>query len=192
MISLAAFLLLGVALACSVIFAAASKAVIARLSVVTDNGLGPVYLALVLTLLAHHAAGAQLRAVSRPTRVEMPDGKVYRVLDGGPGLSGALVMANDGGTFAGFVKSQRAMLKLQETLPLFLALLLPMGFVLPWASVGLSVLFGLARAIAAADAEASAGRKLQLVSLAAEGVAGGVCLIVGIMCSAQEIIAMMK
>jgi hypothetical protein len=193
------FLVIGVATSAIAVVAEAWPSVLKRLALVESYGLGPLYLALVLLFLAYHTAGIQLGTVYRPTQIQMPDKQVYRVLDGGPGVSGALVLAQDGGSFAKYVRTQQAAASLEESMPLFLALLLASGFVMPWTAMALAATFGLARAMRAAEAALqgfedrsmsgfrSGNRSGSSISLAAEGIAAGVCLFVGLVATAKEL-----
>mmetsp|Transcript_100134 Transcript_100134/g.180657 ORF Transcript_100134/g.180657 Transcript_100134/m.180657 type:complete len:294 (-) Transcript_100134:72-953(-) len=194
----ASFLLLGTAMSAVIVLVADSRPVVQRLALIEAYQLGPLYLALVMLFLAYHTAGAQLGMVYRPTQIQMPDQKVYRVLDGGPGVSGALILAQDGGSFARYSKAQQAAASLEESMPLFLAHVMAAGFVLPWTALLLSACFGLSRASSAAECAASgisvvrkSGARSHRcgvsLSLFAEGTAAGVCLFVGLAATAREL-----
>lgn len=185
----AGFLLLGCATSAATVLTANWPSVMLRMSLIETYRLGPLYLALVLTHLAYHTAGLQLGIVHRPIQIQMPDKKVYRILDGGPGISGALILTQDRGAFGNFARARQAAAALEESMPLFLAHVVAGGFVLPWTAMILSGIFGLARAGSAAQCAIS-GRGYNLtawLSGAAEGAAAGVCLFVGILATAREI-----
>eukprot|EP00931_Biecheleriopsis_adriatica_P102900 TRINITY_DN77805_c0_g1_i1.p1 TRINITY_DN77805_c0_g1~~TRINITY_DN77805_c0_g1_i1.p1 ORF type:complete len:284 (+),score=34.39 TRINITY_DN77805_c0_g1_i1:73-924(+) len=191
----ATFVVIGSSAAAGAVLAGRWDGVSQRMALVESYRLGPLYLALVLLYLAYHTAGAQLGTVYRPTQIEMPDKKVYRILDGGPGVSGALILAQDNGAFAAYARAQQAVAALEESMPLFIASLVAAGFVLPWMAVLLSATFGLSKAISAAQCTvglASGGRChscRQQFSLAgaAEGAAAGVCLFIGMVSTAREL-----
>eukprot|EP00931_Biecheleriopsis_adriatica_P096301 TRINITY_DN69959_c0_g1_i1.p1 TRINITY_DN69959_c0_g1~~TRINITY_DN69959_c0_g1_i1.p1 ORF type:complete len:274 (+),score=46.35 TRINITY_DN69959_c0_g1_i1:26-847(+) len=202
LVQMVAGLLLGTAMSAAALLAAASPAALERMALVERYRLGPLFLALVLLHLAYHTAGAQLGTVHRPMQVRMPDQKVYRVLDGGPGISGALVLTEDGGAFARYVRTQQAAVSLEASMPLFVAHVLAGGFVLPWTSMALSAAFGLGRATRAAhcaafgltpssqEQELSGSRRpVRALSPSglAEGAAAGVCLFVGLLATAREL-----
>jgi len=197
LIRMVAFILLGLGIGSMALLAAESSSALRRLALVENYGMGPLYLALVLLHLAYHTVAAQLGTVYRPTRIEMPDSKVYRVLDGGPGVSGALVLTQDAGAFARYTRAQQAAASMEESMPLFVAHLAAAGFVLPWTALMLSIVFSLSRAASAVRCAFGLTQSLQqtnsrgrAVSLShvTEGAAAGVCLFVGLTATARELL----
>lgn len=184
-----AFLILGCGTSAALVLSELWPSVTERMAIVESYGLGPLYLALVLLHLAYHTAAAQLGTVFRPTQIEMPDKKVYRILDGGPGVSGALVLTQDGGSFSQFARAQQAAVALEESMPLFVANVAASGFVLPWAAMVLSAIFGISRASSSAFCAVVGGwcRGSNLMAGFAEGMAAGVCLFVGLVATAREL-----
>lgn len=196
LVSLLVFLILGAAVAALMVLAMAPISVIKRLHLVITWSLGPLYLAIVAVHAGHRLAGAHIGVVTRPIRIELPDKQVYRILDGGPAAHSALVLTEDSGAFAKFARAQRAVAALEESLPLFLTLLLAAGFVLPWLSLVLGSLFSISRAWEAVECADGApvtkcclARPYQLpISLASEGICAGVCLFLGLMATTHDFI----
>eukprot|EP00930_Biecheleria_cincta_P084071 TRINITY_DN73568_c0_g1_i1.p1 TRINITY_DN73568_c0_g1~~TRINITY_DN73568_c0_g1_i1.p1 ORF type:complete len:261 (-),score=37.87 TRINITY_DN73568_c0_g1_i1:297-1079(-) len=185
----AGFLLIGCSVSAATVLMGPWQAVTHRMLLIENYMLGPLYLALVLLYLAYHTAGLQLGTVFRPTQIQMPDQKIYRILDGGLDVSGALVLVQDNGSFGNFARARQAAAALEESMPLFVAHLIAGGFVLPWTAMILSAIFGLSRAGSAAQTRVS-GRSespISWLSGAAEGAAAGVCLFVGLVSTAREL-----
>jgi len=185
----AAFLFLGCGTSAVLVLSGFWPSVTERMAIVESYGLGPLYLSLVMLHLAYHTAAAQLGTVFRPTQIEMPDKKVYRILDGGPGVSGALVLTQDGGAFSRYACAQQAAVALEESLPLFVINVAASGFVLPWAAMALSASFGISRASSSAFCAAVGGwcRGSNLIAGLAEGMAAGICLFIGLVATAREL-----
>eukprot|EP00929_Paragymnodinium_shiwhaense_P114309 TRINITY_DN8265_c0_g1_i1.p1 TRINITY_DN8265_c0_g1~~TRINITY_DN8265_c0_g1_i1.p1 ORF type:complete len:220 (-),score=39.54 TRINITY_DN8265_c0_g1_i1:167-826(-) len=157
-----------------------------KMDMVTEYGLGPLYLALFALVYTFQMVSATMGTARRDTKVNVPDQHIYRVY-GGP-ANGSIVLMDLEGDHGKFNRGQRALANLEEHLPLFLAKVLSAGFVFPLLVACLAVFFGIFRVIGASGyvSDAKARMKGNMPSMLCSGCLDGLVIFIGCLATYKE------
>jgi len=180
------FVIFGVIVGAVVLYCVKPQATITKVSLVSEYGLGPLFIGLFILKYCFQMINANMGTARRETKVNNPDQHIYRVY-GGP-ANGSVVLMDCEGDYGKFNRAQRALANLEEWLPIFLAEMILVGFVFPLCVAIITTGFGLARLKGAIGYTKSPKDRTggNMLGFLMGGLLDGLCLFVGVVATYQE------
>merc|ERR1719161_1509856 len=123
------------------------EASVKKVETLASLSLGPLYLGYGALQLFILQINANLGMARRPTGCNVPDQHIYTVKK----QDGSVVLMESEGMYGRFNRAQRALQNTNEVLPSYLANFFSVGYVFPWLTSGITVLWGMLRMKGAFD-----------------------------------------